>query len=89
MEWHLPQQERIYLRQLAAKQAEYAALPVMARRKQQWYALNDGHPGARPPVIVETWTFDRDFLPENVFRCTSELGRGIERNSCASSATTR
>jgi hypothetical protein len=79
MEWHLPQQERAHLRQLAAQQAEYAALPLMAARKKQWYALNDGHPGARPPVIVETWTFDRDFLPEDVYRCTSELGRGIER----------
>jgi len=79
MEWHLPQQERAYLRQLAAKQAEYAALPAMQQRKRQWYALNDGHPGARPPVIVETWTFDRDFMPEDVFHCASDLGRGIER----------
>jgi hypothetical protein len=79
MEWHLPQPERAYLRELAAKQAEYAALPVMAQRKEQWYALNDGPPGARPPVIAETWTFDRDFLPEDVYHCSSELGRSIER----------
>jgi hypothetical protein len=79
MEWTLPPQERTHLRQLAARQAEYAALPVMEERKKQWYALNDGHPGARPPVIVETWTFDRDFMPDEVFGCTSELGRGIER----------
>jgi hypothetical protein len=44
-----------------------------------WYDLNDGRPGARPPVIVETWTFDRDFLPDSVFCCTSELGKGLER----------
>jgi len=79
MEWHLPQQERAYLRQLAAKQAEYAALPVMEQRRRQWYALNDGHPGARPPVVVETWTFDRDFMPEDLFHCASDLSRGIER----------
>jgi hypothetical protein len=79
MEWSIPQDERIYLRELAGKQAEYAALPVMAIRKQMWYDLNDEHPTARPPVIVETWTFDRDFLPEDVFRCTSKVGRGIER----------
>ena len=78
MTWHIPRDERIYLRDLAQKQAEYAALPVMALRKQMWYDLNDGCPGARPPVIVETWTFDRDFLPDSVFRCTSEGGRAIE-----------
>ncbi len=44
-----------------------------------WYDLNDGRPGARPPVVVETWTFDRDFMPESVFRCASEVGRSIER----------
>jgi hypothetical protein len=79
MKWQLPRSERTYLRQLAAEQAEYAALPVMEERKEQWYALNDGHAGARPPVVVETWTFDRDFLPDDVYRCTSDVGRGIER----------
>jgi hypothetical protein len=73
-------EERRYLRELARKQAEYAALPVMAARKQMWYDLNDAHPGARPPVIIETWTFDRDFMPESVFRCTSPTGRAIERH---------
>ena len=74
----LPQKERTYLRELAKKQAEYAALPVMAERKQMWYDLNDARPGARPPVIVETWTFDRDFMPAEVFQCQSEAGRAIE-----------
>jgi len=79
MEWHIPDDERAYLRDLARRQAEYAALPVMAQRKQQWYDLNDARPGVRPPVIVETWTFDRDFMPEGVFRCATETGRSIER----------
>jgi hypothetical protein len=78
MGWYIPDGERAYLRDLARMQAEYAALPVMTQRKQMWYDLNDGHPSARPPVIVETWTFDRDFLPESVFRCVSEAGRAIE-----------
>ena len=78
-EWHIPDEERRYLRDLAQKQAEYAALPVMAQRKQMWYDLNDGRPGARPPVIIETWTFDRDFMPESVFCCASPTGRAIER----------
>jgi hypothetical protein len=76
--WHIPDHERAYLRDLACKQAEYAALPVMAQRKKMWYDLNDAHPNARPPVVIETWTFDRDFLPESVFRCTSPDGRAIE-----------
>ena len=79
MEWQLPQAERTYLRELAKRQAEYAALPIMAARKQMWYDLNDGRPGARPPVIVETWTFDRDFMPDELFQCSSEVGRAIER----------
>lgn len=79
MEWQIPEQERTYLRELARKQAEYASLPVMAQRKQMWYDLNDGRPSARPPVIIETRTFDRDFMPEGVLRCVSETGRTIER----------
>lgn len=78
MEWQLPLSERTILRELASKQAEYAALPVMRERRQMWYDLNDGRANARPPVIIEAWTFDRDFLPESVFRCQSETGRQIE-----------
>ena len=79
MEWQIREDERAYLRELAAKQAGYAALPIVAQRKQMWYDLNDGRPGAEPPVVVETWTFDRDFMPDDVFRCTSTTGRAIER----------
>jgi len=78
MNWILLPDERTYLRQLAARQAEIAALPVMEQRKQMWYALNDAHPGARPPVVIETWTFDRDFMPESVFHCQTPTGREIE-----------
>jgi hypothetical protein len=79
MEWHVTDHERAYLRDLAAKQAEYAALPIMAERKKMWFALNDGRAGSRPPVIVENWTFDRDFLPEAILRCTTDTGLLIER----------
>ncbi len=78
LELRIPDRERTYLRELARKQAEYAALPVMAERKEMWYALNDAHPGARPPVIIETNTFDADFMPPEAFRCTSQTGRTIE-----------
>jgi hypothetical protein len=77
--WTIPAEERAYLRELARRQAEIAALPIMAQRKQMWYDLNDGRPGARPPVVIETWTFDRDFLPDRLLRCTTEAGRAIER----------
>jgi len=50
----------------------------MAERKKLWYDLNDGRGGTRVPFIFETWTFDRDFLPKHVFKCTSETGRKIE-----------
>ena len=79
MDWNISDAERVHLRELAAKQAEYAALPVMAQRRQMWYDLNDGSPGARPPFIVETQTFDRDFLPEHLLRCVSDTGKTIER----------
>lgn len=78
MNWELSAAERTHLRTLARRQAEYAARPVMEERKQMWYALNDGRPGVRPPVVVETWTFDRDFLPADVYQCTSSTGRAIE-----------
>ncbi|MCC7261095.1 MAG: hypothetical protein IT369_01105 [Candidatus Latescibacteria bacterium] len=78
MEWQLPEHERSYLRELARRQAEIAALPLTAARKQMWYDLNDNRPNTRPPIIVETGTFDRDFFPESVFRCTTPTGRSIE-----------
>ena len=78
LDWEIPRNERSYLRELAKKQAEYAALPVMEQRKRQMLDLNDGKKGARPPIIIETWTFDRDFLPDSVFRCKSEPARSIE-----------
>jgi hypothetical protein len=78
MSWILPDDERAYLRGLAQHQAEYAALPIMAERKRMWYALNDALPGARPPVVIETWTFDRDFMPESIFHCGTPVGRSIE-----------
>ena len=74
MEWNLPDDERNYIRTLAREQAGIAALPVMEERKQMWYALNDAQPGARPPVIIETWTFDRDFLPPELKTLLAENG---------------
>ncbi len=78
MSYTLPDNELKYLRGLARRQAEIAALPVMAQRRRMWTAMNDARPGARPPFVIETWTFDRDFMPASIFRCQSEYGRRLE-----------
>ncbi len=76
----LPAADLAHLRNLARRQAEIAALPVMARRRRQWTAMNDAVPGTRPPFVIESWTFDRDFLPASLLRCTSDYGRQLEAN---------
>lgn len=70
--------ERQYLRSLAARQREYAALPAMAERIRQWTAINTGI-RAPAPVVVETATFDEEFLPCSLLRCTSEAAIEIEQ----------
>lgn len=79
MQYSLPENERQYLRKLAKRQAEIAALPVMAQRRQMWTDMNNGRPGARPPFVIETWTFDRDFMPASIYQCKSEYGWKLER----------
>lgn len=78
MPYSLPENERLYLRELAKRQAEIAALPVQAYRKKLWTAKNDAVPGARPPFAIEGWTFDRDFMPASLFKCESDYGRRLE-----------
>jgi hypothetical protein len=78
MNWQIPLEERTYLRELAKRQAELAGLPVMEERRKGWLALNDGLPGARPMIMVDNWTFDRDFMPESLYRCRTSEGKGIE-----------
>jgi hypothetical protein len=70
-------EERAYLRELARKQAAYAALPVMAERKALWYAHNTLR-GPRPMVVMEMDTFEPDMIP--TLRCASPAARDIERN---------
>ena len=78
MKYNLSKEEILRLRGLAKRQAEIAALPVMQIRKKRWTDTNDGIPGARPPFAIESWTFDRDFMPEELFQCRSEYGRRLE-----------
>jgi len=77
--YELPANEISCLRGLAQRQAEIAALPIMAERKQRWTDMNDAKSGAIPPVAVETWTFDRDFFPDSLLQCRSATGRGLEK----------
>ena len=69
--------ERRYLRELARKQREYAALPIMAERTALWYRHN-ALQGERPVVVMEMGTFERDMLPDP--RCTSPAAIEIERS---------
>jgi hypothetical protein len=79
MAYALPKDELDYLRALARRQAEIAALPVMAERRRKWTDMNDAKPGARPPFVIETWTFARDFMPDSILKCKTEYGRYRER----------
>ena len=78
MTFELPGEERTHLRALARRQAEIASLPVMQVRRGLWTDMNDAKPGARPPFAIESWTFDRDFLPASLLQCRSEYGRRLE-----------
>jgi hypothetical protein len=75
--YEITKPERAYLRELAKKQMEYARRPETAERAEQWRRNNDGLP-AVPPVVVETWTFNPDVMPEGIFFCTSPKAREIE-----------
>lgn len=77
--YELPAAEVHYLRDLARRQAALTALPVMAERRQLWTDMNDAKPGARPPIVLESNTFDRDFLPTSLLQCATAYGRQLER----------
>ncbi|MEI7884938.1 MAG: hypothetical protein WCI30_06270 [Clostridia bacterium] len=75
--WSITLEERIYLRDLAKKQREYSALPIMKRREMLWYKHNDLQ-GERPMIYFETWTFENDLLSLPI--CKSSAGKAIELN---------
>lgn len=78
MSYSIPETDRTRIRELASEQARIAALPIMAARKKMWTDINDGVPGTRAPFVIETWTFDRDFMPPTIYQCESDYGRRIE-----------
>lgn len=71
----LTEKERNRLRSLAGRQAEYAALPVMAERAGLWREHNDLS-GGRPMINTETSSFERELLPPLV--CESPKAREFE-----------
>ncbi|HNX13278.1 MAG TPA: hypothetical protein PK854_02275 [Oscillospiraceae bacterium] len=75
-EFYISAKDKAYLRELAKKQAEYAALPVMAERTKQWYAHN-AVKGVKPLIVVEQGSFGRDFLPE--MKCEGKFAADLER----------
>lgn len=78
MQYSLPSKDRDILRKLAEKQADIARLPVMRARRKMWTDMNDGVPGTQPPFVIESRTFDRDFMPPSILQCESNYGRRIE-----------
>jgi len=77
MEYRISREEKLYLRELAKKQMEYAKLPVMEERARNWVSLNTGKPFV-PPIVVESWTFDPYILPACVYKCENPAARDIE-----------
>lgn len=64
------------LRDLAAKQMEYAALPIMHERTREWFLHNELK-GDRPMIHLELWTFGDEIIPDRL-RCAGERARAIE-----------
>ena len=67
--------EQTYLRELARKQTEYAALPVMTERARLWRAHNDLQ-GERPMIYTETSSFEKDLLLP--LKCATSAGKALE-----------
>ena len=71
----ITQKEKQYLRELAKRQAEIAALPVMDERRALWYDLNDGK-SEHPLVTMEFHGVESDIYPP--LACETPLARGME-----------
>ena len=67
--------ERAHLRELARKQAEYAALPLMEERARLWRAHNDIE-GVRPMIYTDTTSFEKEILPP--LECATSAAKEME-----------
>jgi hypothetical protein len=68
--------DRATIRDLAARWAELAALPVMAERRRQWRALHDLRP-ERPMILIETSSID-GYVGAGELRCEDPILRAVE-----------
>lgn len=75
MKAKITEKEKNYLRDLAKRQQEIAALPIMKERENLWYAHNSLQ-GDRPVIVMEEDTFLPCILPERV--CETPLAREME-----------
>ena len=69
--------DRTILRNLAARVAEIAALPIMEKRRETWKKHNKLE-RVRPMLLVFPNVLWRDLLPETVLQCAGEQAREIE-----------
>ena len=69
--------DRRIVADLARRNAELAALPIQAERRELWRAHNDLEP-VRPLVRLVPEGAWREILPQSSLRCTAEFARGIE-----------
>lgn len=69
------------LRELAARQAEFASSPENEEKKREWIRHNSAKPG-RPMIHLEAWTFADEFI-NPMLLCTDEHFRAIEKNLIA------
>ena len=74
----LGRNDRDVLRALAQRKAEIARDPVNEARRELWYALDEGC-APRPLILAEAGGVLDEAIPGASLRCTSEVGRGIER----------
>ncbi len=70
--------DRNLLRDLARRKAEIAASPENLRRRELWYALDQGQ-AERPLVLAELSGVIDEVIPKSCLACESEAARGIER----------
>ena len=72
----ITKEERLFLRNLAKGQLEYAKLPIMGERTRHWYA-NNALKSDTPIVVVEHGPFKEELFPE-IF-CKSDAAVAIEK----------
>ena len=68
--------DRQVIRELAARRAEIASLPVVAERRRQWRALHDLRP-ERPMILIDTATL-RGYVTSRELICEQPVLRAVE-----------